>query len=40
MRIVDLIDKKKRKGIHTKEEINFLIREFHHSSRCPQLELW
>lgn len=25
MRIVDLIDKKKRKGVHTKEEINFLI---------------
>lgn len=25
MRVVDLIDKKKRNGVHTKEEINFLI---------------
>ncbi len=28
MRIVDLIDKKKKNGIHSKEEINFLIKSF------------
>lgn len=41
MRIVDLIDKKKRKGVHTKEEIDFLIKSLMDGSASDyQISAW
>lgn len=41
MRIVDLIDKKKKNGVHTKEEINFLIESLMNGSASDyQISAW
>lgn len=41
MRVVDLIDKKKKKGIHTKEEIDFLISSLMNGSASDyQISAW
>lgn len=41
MRIVDLIDKKKRKGVHTKEEIDFLINSLMNGNAADyQISAW
>lgn len=41
MRIVDLIDKKKKKGVHSKEEINFLINSLMDGSASDyQISAW
>lgn len=41
MRVVDLIDKKKKKGVHTKEEIDFLIKSLMDGSASDyQISAW
>lgn len=41
MRVVDIIDKKKRQGVHSKEEINFLINSYMDGTACDyQMSAW